>query len=361
MSSTRAPAALPLILAVLSAGAAAIHFAVMGDHFALSWTHGAFFAAVGWAQLIWAGAVLVRPGRAVALAGIAGNVLVVAAWALSRTAGLPFGPGAGKPEPAGLPDGLATALELALVCCALILTERAEPSPLTRIKGALVGLMTVLVAAGAAVTALPALAGHTHEGGPTAQAAQAAEVQQGHQHAADPNAAPPTQGERAAADLLVANTKRELPQRWPTIKAASKAGYEIAIDTGGVIHMTKMAWIVDDREVDPTRPESLVFYRKPQGGDILLGAMFIMSPGKKGPAIGGSLTHWHAHDNLCGAQKGGVVVVKADGTCPSGSSKIPMTPEMLHVWVVDYPDGPFGDATAPALRTAIGTLLAKGA
>ncbi|MFI6322707.1 hypothetical protein ACIBG8_34565 [Nonomuraea sp. NPDC050556] len=360
------PRPLPLILAILSAGAAAIHFAAMGEHFALAWTHGAFFAAVGWAQLVWSGAVLVRPSRTVALAGIAGNLLVVAVWAVSRTVGVPFG---GPPEPVGVPDGLATGLELLLVCCALMLAERTEHAPLTRAKTALLALMSAGVAAAVGVSTLPAFAGHHHG---TAEAAagtphehdgaapQSQAAPQGHQHGADPQAPPPTKGERAAADVLVAATKREVPKRWPTIDKAMKAGYEVAIDTGGVVHMTNMPWIIDDGELDPTRPESLVFYRKPQGGDILLGAMFIMPPGRPGPAVGGSLTHWHAHNDLCGATKG-VVQIKADGTCPSGSTKMPMTPEMLHVWVVDYPDGPFGDATAPALRTAIGNLLAKGA
>lgn len=354
------PRPLPLILAILSAGAAAIHFAAMGEHFALAWTHGAFFAAVGWAQLVWAGAVLVRPSRTVALAGIAGNLLVVAVWAVSRTVGVPF---AGPPEPVGVPDGLATGLELLLVCCALMLADQSESAPLTRAKTALLALMTAGVAAAVGVSTLPAFAGHHHEGTEAAEAAGAAVPQNhnnNHNHGADPQAPPPTKGERAAADVLVAATKREVPKRWPTIAKATKAGYEVAIDTGGVVHMTNMPWIVDDGELDPTRPESLVFYRKPQGGDILLGAMFIMPPGKPGPAVGGSLTHWHAHNDLCGATKG-VVQIKADGTCPTGSTKMPMTPEMLHVWVVDYPDGPFGDATAPALRTAIGSLLAKGA
>lgn len=354
--STRAPAALPLMLATLSAGAAAIHFAVMGQHFALDWTHGAFFAAVGWAQLVWAGAILVRPSRTVALAGVAGNIVVAAIWAVSRTVGMPFGPGAGKPELAGFPDGLATLLEVLVICGALILLDTKEPAPLTVFKG--VGIALTAAAVGAA--SLPAVAGHEH-----AEPVQVAAQQPGgaavHDHGAVKDSTPPTKGERAAADVLVAATKRELPKRWPSEAAAKKSGFKESIDTGGVVHMTNMAWIIDDRELDPSRPESLVFYRKPGGGEILLGAMFIMAPGKKGPAIGGSLTHWHAHDNLCGAQTGGVVLVKADGSCPQGSSKIPSTPDMLHVWVVDYPDGPFGDATAPALRTAIGALLAKGA
>ena len=38
-----------------------------------------------------------------------------------------------------------------------------------------------------------------------------------------------------------------------------------------------------------------------------------------GPAVGGCLTHWHAHPNGDGNQ----------------------SPEMLHVWTVDMPGGHF--------------------
>ncbi|MFI6480593.1 hypothetical protein ACIBH1_21890 [Nonomuraea sp. NPDC050663] len=408
--SSRASA--PVALAILSAGAGAVHFAVLADHFAMSVAHGAFFAAVGWAQLMWALAVLLRPGRALLLAGLAGNAAVAVVWALSRTIGLP----PGQSEPLGVPDVLATLLELAVISGCAYLADRApaatQPSAAAtpgaaapavtsaaasgagprRLAGA--GLLSGVVALAVGAAFLPAFAGHSHAGHAAPAAAGAGDAQAhavpAHQHdpaadgqpgagqpadgqAADgqaepggghhhdtPTGPPPTAAERAAADDLVARTAREVPARWPTLAAARKAGFQLSIDTSGVLHMTKPAWIIDDRELDPTRPESLVFYRKPGGGDILLGAMFIMPPGKPGPQVGGSLTRWHAHDNLCSKPAGGVAVVDASGGCPAGTTKMPSTPEMLHVWVVDYPSGPFGDATAPSLRTAIGALLAKG-
>ncbi len=51
--------------------------------------------------------------------------------------------------------------------------------------------------------------------------------------------------------------------------------------------------------LDPTRPETLVYAESP-GGPILLGAMFQMPEiGEAGPAVGGPLTVWHAHDHVC--------------------------------------------------------------
>jgi hypothetical protein len=60
------------------------------------------------------------------------------------------------------------------------------------------------------------------------------------------------------------------------------------------------------------------------------------------PDVGGSLTPWHDHGELCfGA--GARIVGVTDGTtpCPPGSANV-QTPDMLHVWVVPHDDGPFG-------------------
>ena len=86
-------------LASLSAGAAAIHFAVIFEHFAQYALYGAFFLVISWAQLIWAAVVLWWPSRLWLLLGVAGNGLIVVIYAASRTTGLPVGPDIGKPEP----------------------------------------------------------------------------------------------------------------------------------------------------------------------------------------------------------------------------------------------------------------------
>ncbi len=86
------------LAAISSFGAAVIHFAVLPTHWQ-EWTpSGLFFVAIALFQLIWALAVLVRATAAVLAAGIVANVGAAALWALSRTAGAPFGPHAGEPE-----------------------------------------------------------------------------------------------------------------------------------------------------------------------------------------------------------------------------------------------------------------------
>src|ERR1700719_4362671 len=79
-------------LAALSAGAAAIHFAVVFEHFSEYVLYGVFFLIIAWAQAIWAAVVLWRPSRPWLWLGIAGNALIVAVYLASRTTGLPFGP-----------------------------------------------------------------------------------------------------------------------------------------------------------------------------------------------------------------------------------------------------------------------------
>jgi hypothetical protein len=106
-------------LIALSAGAGAIHLSVASDHFAEYWLFGAFFVALGIAQVAWAALVAIRgPSRALLITA-AGNTAVVALWIVSRTAGVPLGSHPGAPEAFGFPDITATLFEIVLVGCAV--------------------------------------------------------------------------------------------------------------------------------------------------------------------------------------------------------------------------------------------------
>jgi hypothetical protein len=111
-------------LAALSIGAGVIHFAVAGGHFDVAWWHGSFFAVVGWLQLSWAAAIIVRPDtRLLGLAAI-GNLGVIAVWFVSRVWGIPFGPDAGVAEPVTLADALATGLQVGIVVVSVTVLTR---------------------------------------------------------------------------------------------------------------------------------------------------------------------------------------------------------------------------------------------
>jgi hypothetical protein len=64
------------------------------------------------------------------------------------------------------------------------------------------------------------------------------------------------------------------------------------------------------------------------------------------PELGGPLTQWHIHNNLCfipaqgdqGPRVGGLT--NADGGCNAPLVQFPHTP-MIHVWIEPHPCGPF--------------------
>lgn len=112
-------------LAVMSLGAAAIHFVVIGEHFDEYVWFGLFFAVVAWLPGLWAIAVVASPSRPLLTGALVGNLVVVAVLVGTRTFGVPFGPEAGEAEPASLIDVVATALEvLILVGCVALLRAR---------------------------------------------------------------------------------------------------------------------------------------------------------------------------------------------------------------------------------------------
>lgn len=128
MTSTYVPSrpALPrdllrLTAVVASLLAAAIHLAVLPEHWQEWWAYGLFFAVSGVAQLMLALLLCLPPRLVVVLGGIAGNVAIVVLYVVTRTVGVPFGPHGGAPEEVGLPDLVATGAELALVVALVVL------------------------------------------------------------------------------------------------------------------------------------------------------------------------------------------------------------------------------------------------
>lgn len=110
---------LPVALAGLSGGAAAIHLAAAPTHLAELGGIGAGFLAAAAFQATWAVASLARPSDRLLALGIVGNLALVAAWAWTRAIGLPLVGAAGVPEPIGIADGAAVALEISLVAGAV--------------------------------------------------------------------------------------------------------------------------------------------------------------------------------------------------------------------------------------------------
>ena len=351
-STTLVPA-----LAVLSLAAGLLHAAMVGAHRG----HGVaatVFIGIALFQLTWAALAPAWPTRVMLSIGALANAVIVGGYLLSRTTGIGFIDGFQDTESVAFTDAAATAFEVLLVLGAAqaLFAGSARRSWLSGRAGAMsfggIGLAVALVAVPAAVAAptqhdhagqsVETAAGHSH-GGATPAAAN-------HHGAtpAKPEAVTPEQ--RAAADKLLADAKANLPQ-WADSKVAEAAGFRTIGDgVTGNEHLINWAWINDSTVLDPNHPESLV-YRPTPNGRVLEAVMYMVPVGTADedlPDIGGTLTQWHIHDNLCFAperivdgapQRRVIGITSGDGSCARGE-KLP-TAQMLHVWIVPNRCGPF--------------------
>jgi hypothetical protein len=107
-----------LLLVGLLLGSAVVHTAVVPAHLSEWPVAGVFFMLLTAAEVAVARMVLMDVRRALLFAA-AVTLAPLLLWLYSRTAGLPFGPGAGQPEPVGLADSMVALLEFATLLLAV--------------------------------------------------------------------------------------------------------------------------------------------------------------------------------------------------------------------------------------------------
>jgi hypothetical protein len=108
------------------------------------------------------------------------------------------------------------------------------------------------------------------------------------------------------------------------------------------VHVSSKRHAADTRVLDPDAPEVLV-YAAGHGRAVLLGVAYQMpEAGEPGAAFGGSTTRWHTHNICFTLLPPGFGVVSPYGTCPFAAFAV-TGPEMIHVWTVDPPGGPYAD------------------
>lgn len=164
-----------------------------------------------------------------------------------------------------------------------------------------------------------------------------------------------TSAETAAATLLYTETSAAIA-RYADPAVAAADGYDVDGLHGLGFHAGNKEYEEDGRILDPARPETLVYAEGPDG-PVLLGAMFIMPKlHVPGPAVGGALTPWHGHEQICiGLLPPSLTgLVSPLGGCPVASIAIPTTPEMIHVWTIPGAPEPFGDLDDTWLRAHLG-------
>ena len=155
----------------------------------------------------------------------------------------------------------------------------------------------------------------------------------------------PTAQERVAAEGMVVATRAAIA-KYADPRVAAADGYQVAGMHGIDFHASNPRYEHDGRVFDPARPETLVYAIAPDGRPVLLGAMFQMPAiGQPGPTIGGPLTVWHAHENICFSLTPPALtgLLSPLGTCPIGSIDLPLTAQMIHVWTVPGAPETFGD------------------
>jgi hypothetical protein len=108
-------------------------------------------------------------------------------------------------------------------------------------------------------------------------------------------------------------------------------------------------YVLDDIQLDPERPEYLMYYPDPNrnGEQTLTGFMFLADGrDEQGHQFAGPLSVWHYHkytNARCWAGRGllSTGMIDDEGNCPTGGVPLHRSPEMVHVWLLDHPRGSF--------------------
>lgn len=365
-----------------SLGAGAIHAAAIGVH-AEHQQAARTFAVLALLQIAWGAVALVTRSRAVAAAGAALSAGAVGGWILAKTSGISFIEGMETVEEVQLPDALAAglaALAALVVARGLVVgftgrTLSGPPRALLHGVGVVVLVASMVGMAEAGTHSHAGGHGESAAGGDHSHGGGAAPASEGddheheegaeeHEHAAtavpprkyDPNEPIDLSGvegvtlvEQARAENLIAVTLDRLPRFADPAYAESLGFRSIGDGFTGHEHYINWDYITDEHILNPDFPESLVYEtsRDPNTPKKLVSAMFMTEPGVSlddVPELGGALTQWHVHEDLCftndpeGPRVAGLTGVDED--CRPPLEKFPATP-MIHVWITAHPCGPF--------------------
>jgi hypothetical protein len=361
------------IAAFASLAAGAIHAAAIGSHSDLPDMVKVFTISAAF-QLGWGALALVRPHRAPIALGIFGNLALLLGWAAAMTNGVSFIEGMDTNMSPSWADSLAAAFAAVAVIGGILAVYRPR---LGAGKGTWFVVVAGIASLGLAVSGMDAAASPDHHHGAAAGHThgtdEAAAASDGHEHAVarpydpalpiDLSGTPGvTPAQQAAAENMISATLLSLPH-WSDYRTAEAEGFFSIGDGGtGSEHFINWEFAQDDHVLDPYRPESLM-YDTSGGGRRLVAAMYMAAPGtplESVPELGGALTQWHIHNNLCFLPGDDTHpprvagLTNAQGGCAPGLVQFPTTP-MIHVWIEAHPCGPFA-----ALEGIGGGQIAEG-
>jgi hypothetical protein len=353
-----------VVAAFASIGAGAIHAAAIGVHSEHRQAVLAF-TLVATAQIGWGVLSIIVRTRWFVLLGALANAAFVGGWILAKTSGISFIDGMETAEGAQLADTLAAGLAgVAVIGALAALVTGLRPSPIGHIVIGALALATAF----ATVPGMVAAGSHSHAGGHGDTAAghghggegagSADGAGGGHDHGSSvpPVAYDPTKPidlggvdgvspeQQARAENLIAITLLRLPRFADPAVAESQGFRSIGDGATGDEHYINIDYFDDGRILDPDYPESLVYQPQKDGSKKLVAAMFMLAPDQtldQVPDIGGKLTQWHIHNNLCFTASGRVAGISTEpGKCRPGLNPGSQAP-MIHVWIQPHPCGPF--------------------
>jgi len=162
-----------------------------------------------------------------------------------------------------------------------------------------------------------------------------------------------TPAEEMRATGLLIDTLRDLPHYASTTTAYNDGYRTIGDSDTGFEHYIKWSLVNDTSMLDTAHPESLV-YKVDGSARTLVAAMFMMPEHSRFtdiPDVGGALTQWHVHRDLCFKQNPSDSLqwlvqgqTDSNGDCPAGQTQKGNEP-MMHVWIVKNACGPFAGLT----------------
>jgi hypothetical protein len=146
-----------------------------------------------------------------------------------------------------------------------------------------------------------------------------------------------TEGQRKEAVRILVETSNAV-RAFRDPKAAAAAGYDVrearrqpGDRSVGWLHAESRRYSNDRAYLDPQHPEVLIYANPPNDRPLrLVGVMFSVPRGVKGPTPGGPVTRWHNHRVCMQGDKRGLAP-RHDGSCPPGSVARHGS-EMMHLW-----------------------------
>lgn len=176
-----------------------------------------------------------------------------------------------------------------------------------------------------------------------------------------PNCKPTEEQERWAKEFVERSYLSAVEHGWFDFDQGTADGFiPYKPNVRNDAHFVNVGFSLDDDILDPDRPEYLMYEETDEGMQLVGFMYFVRELGEQGPQPGGPLTVWHYHQfDIPGCMDKMQMFSAKEGPdgyfCERGERVGNESPEMLHVWFVNHPEGPY----ATSMRLAP-EILAEG-